>query len=92
MSRKKWLLVRSEVLAMFVNTMTPDDSILVKIWRISCKKIEMQLSKKEQTFSGFFIAFLKITSNSEYLKKKHEFHSLSISEIFDCKIDCYLNA
>ena len=50
------------------------------------------LSLKQKTFSGFFIAFLKATSNGEHFKKKGESSSLSISEIIDSKRGGYLSA
>ena len=36
-----------------------------------------------KTFSGFFIASMKSTLNSEYFLKKDQSHSLSITEIID---------
>ena len=44
-----------------------------------------------QTFSGFFVAFLKSTLNFEYFEKKDQSHSLSINEIINCETDSYLN-
>ena len=43
----------------------------------------MQISPKPKTFSGFFIASMKSTVNSEYFEKKDQSHSLSITEIID---------
>ena len=52
----------------------------------------MKLSQKPKTFSNFFIAFLKSTSNSEHFEeKKSESHSLSISGIIDSERGGYLN-
>ena len=48
--------------------------------------------KKQKTFSGFFIAFLKSTWNGEHFQKKGESSSLSISEIIDSKRGGYLSA
>ena len=45
----------------------------------------MHISPKLKTFSGFFIAFLKSTLNLEYLERKDQSHSLSITEISNCK-------
>ena len=39
------------------------------------------LSLKQKTFWGFFIAFLKSTSNAEHFQEKGESSSLSISDI-----------
>ena len=49
----------------------------------------MQISPKPKTFSLFFIASMKSTLNSEYFDKKHESHSLSITEIIDCETGSY---
>ena len=45
----------------------------------------MPISPKPKTFSPFFIASMKSTLNSEYFEKKDQSHSLSITEIIDCK-------
>ena len=47
---------------------------------------------KQNTFSGFFIAFLKSTWNGEHFQEKGESSSLSISEIIDSKRGGYLSA
>ena len=49
----------------------------------------MQISPKLEPFSGFFIALLKSTLNSEYFEKKDQSHSLSITEIIDCETGSY---
>ena len=51
----------------------------------------MHISRKLKTFSGFFIAFLKSTLNMEYLERKDQSHSLSITEIINCETGSYLN-
>ena len=56
------------------------------------QQVQMPLSLKQKIFSGFFIAFLKITWNVEQFQKKGEFCSLSISEINDSKRGGYLSA
>ena len=45
----------------------------------------MQISRKLKTFSGFFIAFLKSMLNLEYLERKDQSQSLSITEIINCE-------
>ena len=54
----------------------------------------MQLFKKQKTFCCNFIAFLESTLNIKCFeeKKKHDPHSLSISQIIDSKKLAYLNA
>ena len=49
----------------------------------------MPISPKPKTFSPFFIASMKSTLNSEYFEKKDQSHSLSITEIIDCKSGSY---
>ena len=49
----------------------------------------MQISTKSKTFSGFFIASLKCSLNSEYFEKQDQSHSLSITEIIDCETGSY---
>ena len=49
------------------------------------QQVQTQISLKPKTFSGFFIASLKSTLNLEYFEKKDESHSLSITEINNCK-------
>ena len=49
----------------------------------------MQISTKPKTFSGFFIASMKSTLNSEYFEKKDQSHSLSINEIIYCETGSY---
>ena len=49
----------------------------------------MQISPKPKTFSGFFIASMKSTLNSEYYEKKDQSQSLSITEIIECETGSY---
>ena len=51
----------------------------------------MQTSLKLKACSRFFIAFLKFTLNFEYLEKKDQSQSLSITEIINCEAGSYLN-
>ena len=45
--------------------------------------IQMELSQKQKTFSGFFCAFVKSSLNFEYFQKINDRHSWCISEIMD---------
>ena len=56
------------------------------------QQVMTPLSLKQNTFSGFFIAFLKSTWHGEHFAKKGESSSLSISEIIDSKRGVYLSA
>ena len=51
----------------------------------------MQTYLKLKTCSRFFIAFLKSTLTFEYLEKKNQSQSLSITKIINCETDTYLN-
>ena len=51
----------------------------------------MQISRKLKTFSLFLNAFLKSPLNLEYLERKDQSQSLSITEIINCETGSYLN-
>ena len=51
----------------------------------------MQTSLKLKTCSQFFTAFPKSTLNLEYLERKDQSQSLSITEIINCEAGSYLN-
>ena len=55
------------------------------------EQFQTQLSQKQKTFSGFFIAFLKYAWNLEHFQRKDEYPSLIISEIIDAERRGYLN-
>ena len=55
------------------------------------QQFQTPLSHKQNTFSGFFIAFLKCAWNLEHFQKKDEYPSLIISEIIDAGRRGYLN-
>ena len=54
-------------------------------------QLETPLSKKQKTFSGFFIAFLKCAGNLEHFEKKGEYPSLINSKSIDSEGGGYLN-
>ena len=51
----------------------------------------MQTSRKRKTLSGSFIVFVKSMLHFEYIEKKDQSQSLSITEIINCETDSYLN-
>ena len=55
------------------------------------QQLEAILSKKQKTFSEFFIAFLQYALNLEHLEKKDEYPSLVISKVNDSERGGYLN-
>ena len=85
------VVVRSEVLGQFVNTMTA----VYNYFRWNLENLRQQaqtlISQKVKTFSLFFIASLKSMLNLEYFKKKDQSHSLSINEINNCRTSSYLS-
>ena len=91
LSWRKSVLVWSEILRLFVNTLTADN----KYSRSNVVNFEQQvqtpLSQKQKTFFWYFIAFLKCAWNLEHFEKKDECPSLIISEIMDCETGGYLN-
>ena len=91
-SSKRLVLVRSEVLGQFVNTMTADYKYFRQNLENLQQQVQTQISLKPKTFAGFFIASLKSTLNLEYFEKKDDSHSLSITEINNCKTSRYLSA
>ena len=85
------VVVRAEVLGQFVNTMTAVYNYFC--WNLENLRQQVQtlISQKVKTFSLFFIASLKSTLNLEYFEKKDQSHSLSITEINNCRTSSYLS-
>ena len=55
------------------------------------QQLEAPLSQKQNTFSGFFIAFLKYALNLEHFEKKDEYPGSVISKAIDSERGGYLN-
>ena len=91
LSCKKSVLVWSDILRLFVNTLTADNKYPSCNVHNFVTQVQTQLSQKKKTFSRFFIAFMKCAWSLEDFGKKDEYRSLIISEIIDCEIGCYLN-
>ena len=85
-------LVRSKILGLFVNTLTAEYMYSDRNTQTFTKQVQTPLSLKQETFSGFFIAFLKSAWNGEHFQKKGESSCLSISVIIDSKRGGYLSA
>ena len=73
----------SKILRLFVNILTADDKYFLLNRDNSTQPIQILLSKKEDTFSQFFCAFLKSTLNFEHFRKKEDPHSQCILETTD---------
>ena len=79
------------MLRLFVNTLTADKKYSHCNVHNFAQQVQTHLYKKEKTFSGFFIAFLKDAWNLEHFGKKEEYPSLIISEMMDCERGFSLN-
>ena len=73
MSWTKSALVRSEILILFVSRLITDDKYSRRNMLNFTQQFEAALSQKQETFSGFFIAFLKYALNLEHFEKKDEY-------------------
>ena len=87
----KSAFVRSEILTLFVNTLTTDDKYSRRNMLIFTQQLEAPFSQKQKTFSGFSNAFLKCALKLEHLQKKDEYPSRVISRIIDSERGGYLN-
>ena len=52
---------------------------------------QMEVSRKQKTFSDFFSAFLKSSLNFEHFQKKDDSHSWAISKITESEKQGYIN-
>ena len=75
MSWKKYVLVISKVLRMFVNILTADDKCFLLNRDNLRKPIQMQLSEQERKFPEFFCAILISTINFEHFQNEIDPHS-----------------
>ena len=84
-------LVWSEILRLFVNTLTADNKYSRCNVHNFAQQVQTLLSQKQKTFCVFFIAFLKCAWNLEHFEQKDEYPSRIILEIMDCERGGYLN-
>ena len=85
------VLVRSEVLGQFVNTITSVYNYFPLNQENLRQQVQTLISLKPKTFSGFLFALMKYPLNLEYFEQKDQSHSLSIIEINNCKTSSYLS-
>ena len=78
---KKSLLVICNISRLFPNTLSGVGKYSLFNRDNLTQPIEMQLSRKQKTFSEFFCAFLKSSLNFEHFQKKDDSHSWGISKI-----------
>ena len=79
------VLVKSELLGQFLNTLTDDYKYSHWNHNYLWQQVPRQVSLKRKIFSASFIAFVKYTSNLEYFEQKDQSHSLSINDIINCE-------
>ena len=78
---KNSLLVTWKISRHFPNTLCADGKYSVLNRDNLTQPIQMQVSRKQKTFSEFFSAFLKSSLNFEHFQKKDDSHSWGISKI-----------
>ena len=75
------MLALCKILSLLVNTLTDDDKYSLLYRDNLMQPIQILLSQKQNTFSHFFSAVLKATSNFEHFQKKNDPHSRCSSQI-----------
>ena len=70
LSYKKSLLVICKISRLFPNTLSADGKYSLLNRDNLTQPIQMQVSRKQKTFSEFFAAFLKSSLNFEHFQKK----------------------
>ena len=84
-------LVWSEILRLFVNTLTADNKYSRCNVHNFAQQVQTPLSQKQKKFCRFFIPFMKCAWYLEHFSKKDEYPCPIISEIMDCERGGYLN-
>ena len=75
------MLVLCKILRLLVNTLTDDDKYSLLYRDNLTQPIHILLFQKQNTFSRFFSAFWKPTSNFEHFQKKDDPHTRCSSQI-----------
>ena len=75
------MLVLCKILRLFLSILTDDDKNCLLYRENLTQAIQLQLSRKQKTFSEFFSAFLEFTLYFEHSGKKDDPHSRCISDI-----------
>ena len=91
MSWTKSALVLSEILTLFVKSLTTDEKYSRRNMLNFTKQLEAPLPQKQKIFSLLFLAVLKCALNLDILEKKDEYPSLVISRTIDSKRGGCLN-
>ena len=79
------VLVLSEILGVFVNTLTADGKYPCQDCENLQLPIQVHLFEKQKTFSPFFVPFLESRSNLKHFERKCIRQSLCIFEVTDCE-------
>ena len=83
LSCKRYLFLTCEILGLLVNILAADEKYpFVKRDNLTIP-IQMQLRQKHKTFSQFFTAFLKCSSNFRNFDRRDDAHRFSNFEITD---------
>ena len=69
------MLVKWKISRLFPNTLNADGKYSLLNRDNLTQQIQMQLSRKQKTFSEFFSAFLESSLNFEHFQKKDDSHS-----------------
>ena len=77
-----------QISSLFPNTLSVDGKYSLFNRDNLTQPIQMQLSRKQKTFSDFFSAFFKSSLNFEHFLKKDDPHCWCISEITDPEKPC----
>ena len=79
------------MLRLFVYALTADVMYSGSNMKNFPQQFQTPLSQKQNSFSGFYIPFLKCTWNLEHFQKKDQYPSLIIPEIIYAEKRGYLN-
>ena len=80
---KKSLLVTCKISRLFPNTLSADGKYSLLNRDNLTQSIQMQLSRKQKTFSEYFSTFLKCSLNFKHFQQKEDPHGWCISKITD---------
>ena len=71
--------------------MTTDDKYSRRNMLNFTQQFEAPVSQKQDTFSGFFLSFLKCAINLQHFEKKDEYPRLVISKLIGWEKSGYIN-
>ena len=92
LSWKKYLLVRSEISELCLNTLTAYHMYSRQNWEKFPQQVQMKLSSKPLIFFQILISFFKATKKLSHFEKKVQLHTLNIPEVVNSEECGYLNA